>query len=168
MASKDYINEETATVWVDSGGDKVIPLSALAADAVAMGAYLDLGAAPRADRFSLEVLINGFATATVVGEEVRVFFSQSIATTGFDGAPTTDPTASVAGTITKEQMYNCLPVDVLSQYDTTAGSILKITGIVTLTSRYISPIIHNATADAFLTSTTTHKLTLTPIPREAQ
>jgi hypothetical protein len=168
MASKDYINPETSTVWVDSGGDKAITLASLASDSVAMGAYLDLGAAPRADKYALEVNINGFATSTVVGEEVRVFFTQSLNTTGFDGAPTTDPTASTAGTITEEQMYNCLPIDTLVQYDTNAGSVLKITSIVTLTSRYVAPIIHNATADAFAAGTTVHTITLTPIPREAQ
>ncbi len=168
MASKDYINPETPTVWVESGGDKVFDLSALASLGVEMGAYLDLGAAPRNDKFSFEMLINGFATTTVIGEECRLYFSQSEATTGFDGAPTTDPTATVAGVMTVGQLVNLLPVDTLIQYDTTAASVLKITGTVILKSRYVSPVLYNATADAFATSTTTHKLTLTPKPREAQ
>ena len=158
----------TATVWTDTGGDKLLDLGSLAADAVAMGAYLDLGASPRPTWHTFELLIDGFDTAPVVGETVLLYFSQSIATTNFDGNPTTDPTATVQGTITKDQLKNCLGPFIARVYSTTAGDELKITGKVELLGRYVSPIVHNSTADALLGTSDAHKLTLIPINDDIQ
>jgi hypothetical protein len=147
-----------------------MPFTGLAADGVVCGASLDLGAAPRAHEFTMEVTIDGFGTTTVVGEDVPVYFAQSEDGTNFDGAPNVEPTTASAGTYTTAQLPNLLgPIDFAIQTDVTAGTTLKITSAVRLTSRYVAPVIHNNTADAFATTATaTHKLVLTPKPREAQ
>jgi hypothetical protein len=170
MASKDYIQAETTTQWDDAGTDKVMPFTGLAADAVVCGAALDLGAAPRPDEFTVEVTIDGFGTTTVVGEDVPIYFAQSEDGTNFDGSPNTEPTTTTAGAYTTAQLPNLLgPVDFLIQTDVTATTTLKVTSAVRLTSRYIAPVIHNNTADAFATTASaTHKVILTPKPREGQ
>jgi hypothetical protein len=143
-------------------------LGGLASGAVVCGAYLDLGAAPRADLYEVTFKIDGFDTAPVVGQVVEVWFTQSNATTGFTGAPTTDPTATVAGTVTANQAENCTFAGVARVVSTTAGDDLKAVFTVRLTSRYVAPVIVNRTDDALLSTADAHTLVLTPIPQESQ
>lgn len=168
MANKIYINPETVIEWLNTGGDLDMDLGGLAADGVQMGAYHDQGAGVRAHRWGFELLIDGFDTAPVVGRSVHLFISQSITTTNFDGNPTTDPTDTAEGTMTVNQLKNCLPSDSAIVYSTTAGDELKVTGEVIITSRYFSPVIHNDTADALLSTADAHSLKMWPLPDEIQ
>lgn len=169
MANKIYINPETIIEWLNTGGDLDMDLGGLAADGVQMGAYHDQGAGVRAHRWGFELLIDGFDTAPVVGEPVVLYISQSLATTNFDGNPTTDPTPTAEGTMTVAQLANCgSPVGIAVVYSTTAGDELKITGECIITSRYISPVIHNNTADALLSTADAHSLKMWPLPDEIQ
>ena len=168
MASKSYQQAETATTWTDTGGDKAMDLGGLASGAAVCGAYLDLGVAPRADIFEGRLYIDGFDTAPVVGQVVEVRFTESNATTGFDGAPTTDPTVTVAGTITAAQAENCTFGGVARVVSTTAADNLQAKFRVKLTSRYVAPVIVNRTDDALLSTADAHTLVLTPIPQESQ
>ncbi len=168
MPSKSYQASETATVWTDTGGDELLDLGGLAASGVAMGSFLDLGASPRSDIYEVELLIDGFDTAPVVGEVVELWFSQSNATTGFDGQVTTDPTTSAQGTATAAQAENCTFACAARVYSTTAGDELQKRATIRLTGRYVSPIIVNRTADALLSTSDAHTVTLTPIPQEGQ
>lgn len=134
-----------------------------------MGAFLDLGVAPRPKRHKVVFLLTGFATAPVVGETVLLYFSQSDATTLFDGVPTTDPTLTVEGTMTENQIKNIgIPVVILSVVSTTAGDDLQARAEINLTGRYVAPVVHNNTADVLLGTADAHKITLTPIPDEIQ
>jgi hypothetical protein len=168
MANKIYINPETIIEWLNTGGDLDMDLGGLAADGVQMGAYHDQGAGVRAHRWGFELLIDGFDTAPEVGKAIHLFISQSIATTNFDGNPTTDPTDTAEGTMTVDQLKNCLPSDSAIVYSTTAGDELKVTGEVIITSRYFSPCIHNDTADALLSTADAHSLKMWPLPDEIQ
>lgn len=168
MANKIYINPESVIEWLNTGGSLDMDLGGLAADGVQMGAYHDRGANSQAHRWGFELLIDGFDTAPVVGEAVDFYISQSIGTTNFDGNPTTDPTDSAEGTMTVNQLKNCLPSDSAIVYSTTAGDELKITGEVLITSRYFSPVIHNNTADALLSTADAHSLKMWPLPDEIQ
>lgn len=167
-ANKVYIAPETAIVWTDSGGDELLDLGGAAAGTSTMGSFADLGPSSRSEYYNFELLIDGFDTAPVVGESVDLYFSQSIATTNFDGNPTTDPTTSAEGTITIDQLKNCMFVGSAVVYSTTVTDELKSTGIVRLTSRYVSVVVHNNTADALESTSETHKVTLIPIPPEVQ
>lgn len=170
MVNKVYNNPETSRTWSDSGttSDELLDLGGLAANSVAMGSYWDRGAGARAMEYEFEMLIDGFDTAPVVGETVVLYFSQSNATTNFTGNPTTDPTDTAQGTMTLDQAKNTLLAGVATVYSTTAADELKVTGTVFLTSRYISPVVHNNTADALLGTSDAHMITLTPIPAEIQ
>lgn len=168
MPNKVYSAPETSTTWTDTGGDKVMDLGSLAADGLVMGAYLDRGAGSRATKYRYELIIDGFATAPVVGENVVLMFSQSNDGTKFDGQPTTAPEASSEGTITANQAKNCMYVAAATVYSTTAADELQISGEVILSGRYIAPVIHNRTADALLGTSDSHTLELTPLPDEIQ
>lgn len=169
MPNKIYIAPGTVITWLNTGGDLDMDLGGLAADGVQMGAFHDRGAGSQAHRWGFELLIDGFDTAPVVGEAIFLFISQSITTTNFDGNPTTDPTAGAEGTMTVNQTRNLgSPSGVATVYSTTAGDELKITGEVLITSRYISPVIHNDTADALLSTADAHSLKMWPLPDEIQ
>ena len=167
-ATKEYIAPETTITWTDSGGDELLDLGGASAGTSTMGSFLDLGAGSRALDYEYEMTIDGFDSAPVVGETVVLYFSQSNATTNFDGNPTSDPTTSAEGTIIENALKNLILADAASVYTTAVGDELKISGIVRLPLRYVSPVVHNNTADALESSGDSHTVTLTPIPNESQ
>ena len=170
MATNIYQSKgSTSYTWDDAGtGDvNLITLSALGAAGVKVGSYQDMGAAPRPFRYEVEFFIDGFNAAPVVGAIVNLYFTQSNATTGFSGAPTTDPTSSAEGTGTDKQAFNMTQATPCVVHSTTAGDNLKAVGIVELTGRYIAPVVINNTAVALLTAGA-HLITLTPIFDQAQ
>ena len=172
MPSKSYQASETARTWSDTGttSDELMDLGGLVTDGVVMGSYHDLGASPRADLYEVELFIDGFDAATppVVGEVVELWFSQSNATTGFDGQPTTDPTDTVEGTMTIAQAENCTFACAVRVYSTTAADELQKRATIRLTGRYVSPVVINRTSDTLLGTSDAHMVTLTPIPQESQ
>lgn len=170
MPSKSYINPETSKVWTDTGGDKLLDLGGLTGTPKC-GAYLDLGAAPRADMFEVELFIDNFASGTVsVGQTVDLFFTQSNATTGFDGRLTTDPTTSAEGTVSADQVRNLLfACSAVIISATATSNLIQARAVVRLTSRYVAPVVYNRTSSGVLKSSSdAHKVTLTPIPQEGQ
>jgi len=162
MANKVYINEETTKTWTDTGGDYTMDLGALAADAVRVGAQGDLGAAPRPDQYSWKLVIDGFDTAPVVGETVDLYLAFSDGT-NIDG----DVGVSDAAGATVD-LPNLLFLGSAVVQTTTAGDNLIISGMVQIAQRYVSPVIHNNTADALLSTADSHKFILTPVPPEVQ
>jgi hypothetical protein len=169
MPSLNYMQTETATVWTDSGGDKLLDLGALGGSGTTrMGAYLDLGANSKADWYEAELFIDGFNGAPTIGGIIELWFAQSNATTGFDGQLTTDPTDTTAGTVTDGQKFNCIPALFLKIVSTTAGDGIQGRCRVKLTSRYVAPIVINWTSGTMLSTADAHTLTLTPIPQEGQ
>lgn len=170
MVNKIYINPETAVTWTNSGGDELMDLGAGGgADGVVMGSFLDLGSAARSEFYMYELTIDGFDTAPVIGESVLLYLSFSNATTNFDGNPTTDPTTSAEGTMTTDQLRNLLgPIAAASVYSTTAANELKVSGTVRIPFHYVSPVVHNDTADKLLSTSDAHTFILTPIPPELQ
>ena len=168
-ADEFYVNPEASVTWTDTGGDELLDAGGLAADAVVMGSFSDLGSGAHAENFNIEVTIDGFDTAPVVGEAVDIWISTSNATTNFDGNPTTDPTTTAEGTMTTAQLDNSMRVGSLIVYSTTAGDELKTTfQNFSITSRYVSVIIHNNTADALLSTSDAHKIVLIPSSIQAQ
>ena len=162
MANKIYINEETSKTWTDTAGDYTMDLGSLAADAVRVGQQGDLGAAPRADMYAWKLVIDGFDTAPVVGETVDLYlsFSDGVNVDGQVG------TSDAAGSTV--QLPNLLFLGAASVQTATASDELIISGTCQITQRYVSPVIHNNTADALLGTGDGHKFILTPVPAEVQ
>jgi hypothetical protein len=162
MANKVYIAEETAKTWTDTGGDYTLDLGSLAADAVRVGAQGDLGAAPRADQYQFKLVIDGFDTAPVVGETVDLYLAFSDGTYVDGDVGTADAAGFTA------DLPNLMYAGSASVQTITAGDNLIISGLVQITQRYVSPVIHNNTADALLGTSDAHKFILTPVPPEVQ
>jgi len=162
MANKIYINQETSKTWTDTAGDYTMDLGSLAADAVRVGQQGDLGAAPRADMYAWKLVIDGFDTAPVVGETVDLYlsFSDGVNVDGQVG------TSDAAGSTV--QLPNLLFLGAASVQTVTASDKLIISGTCQITQRYVSPVIHNNTADALLGTADAHKFILTPVPAEVQ
>lgn len=163
---KIYIDSEATTTWTDSGGDELLDLGDLAADAVVMGSFQDLGSGVRSLDYTFEFTISGFASDPVVGETIDLYWSQSNATTGFDGMPTTDPTTTAEGTLSVNALKNLILSGSTVVHTTSQTDELKISGMVQLPLRYVSVVVHNNAADALQgTGTDTHSVVLTPIPK---
>ena len=162
MANKVYIAEETAKTWTDTGGDYALDLGSLAADGVRVGAQGDLGAAPRADQYMFKFVVDGFDTAPVVGETVDLY----IATSDGNYVDGDVGTADAAGFTA--DLPNLMYLGSASVQTTTAADNLIISGVCQIAQRYVSPVIHNNTADALLGTSDSHKFILTPVPAEVQ
>lgn len=165
MPNKIYINEETSKIWTDTGGDAALDLGGLAAGAVRAGGELDLGAAPRSFLYRWTLVIDGFDTAPVVGEALNLFlaFSHDATQATRDG-----DLSGTDGTSTTAALKNLLALGSAIVQTTTAADEIVTSGIVEIFHRYVSPVVHNATADALLSTADAHKFILTPIPYEAQ
>lgn len=169
MVSLNYIQEETATVWTDTGGDKLLDLGSLGPGSLAMGAYLDLGTLSKADWYEAVLKIDGYSSNASVGDIFELWFAQSNDASNFDGQPTTAPGASTQGTITADQRFNCMPCLFIRAYSATLADVIQGRCRIKLTSRYIAPIVVNRSSAGVLQGTgDSHTLTLTPIPQEGQ
>ena len=174
MPSKSYIAPETSTTWTDSGGDKLLDLGGLATASAKVGAYLDRqpSGTARADIFEVEVFIDAFVSGggnPTVGNTVDLYFTQSNATTGFDGVLATDPTSSAEGSLTDlDSLPNLLYVGSVTVYQASETLTLKARFVTRLTSRYVAPVIVNRTGRALKSSSDAHKVVLIPIPQEGQ
>ena len=163
MANKIYINQETAIVWTDSGGDYAFDLGGLATLGVRVGAQGDLGAAPRASQYGWQLVIDGFDDSPVVGEEVHLYLAFSFGATDIDG----DVGASdAAGDV--NDLPNLLHIGTTVVASTAAADELIISGIVEIVARYVSPVVYNETVDTLLSTSDAHTFTLWPMPPEIQ
>lgn len=165
MTNKIYTQQETAIQWTDdaTGGDYTLDCGGLAADGVRAGDVGDLGAAPRADRYYWQLVVDGFDTAPVIGETVDLYLSFSPDGTDIDG-----DLSGVDGASSTVVLPNLLSLGSAVVQTTTAANELMISGIVEILARYVIPVVHNNTADALLSSGDAHTFTLYPMPPEVQ
>lgn len=167
MASKVYINVETAVAWKVSGGDEVIDLGAtVAADGVRVGAYHDWGAAPRAANYMWFLDIDGFDTAPVVGETIDLYVTQSEDATLWDGPESPGDTSDGAGNT--DRLKNLLFLGSAVVRSTTAADNVTASGVARIPARYFAPVVHNNTADTLLSTADAHEIRFYPIPDEVQ
>lgn len=161
MATKIYVARETATVWDDSAGDLVLTFNNLAAAAVRIGARKDFGAGSTAEFYEWRCTVQ-FETAPVVGETVNLFLSTSDGTQpdGEMGA------ADAAGTVNATKNCNFIGAVVVTSTD--AAHDMTASGVCRIDTRYVSPVVENATADNLKATANTSEFTLTPIPPESQ
>lgn len=164
MANKIYVAQETALDWTDdtTGGDYTLDLGSLAAGSVRVGDRGDLGSASRAFVYEWRMVIDGFDSSPVVGEAVEIYIATSEGTYEDGDVGTTDAAGSTV------QLPNLLHVGNAVVQTTTAGDNLQTSGIVEIYSRYVTPVVYNATADALLGTSDAHHFYLTPMPPEVQ
>ncbi len=164
MAKKIYIAPETVIGWSDAGGDYALDLGTTggAADAVRVGARADLGSGSRSEWYEWRIKIDGFDTAPVVGETVDVYLATSDGTVedGEVGVANADGVTAA--------LKNLHYIGSATVQTTTAADNLQASGVCRIASRYVSPVIHNNTADKLLSSSDDHWFWLTPCPPELQ
>ena len=159
--SKQYVARETSTVWSDSAGDLVCTLNNLAAGAVRVGARLDIGASPTAEKYSWRFTCQ-FESAPVVGETIPIYLSWSDGTEE-DGQC---GTADAAGDT--NMIKNMKLIGVLVVTSTDAAHDMTASGTTKIPTRYVSPVIYNKTADNLKATNDTSEFTLTPAPPQMQ
>ena len=158
MPNKIYLAPETAQTWTDSGGDYTLTLASLAADGVRVGAQHDLGSASRSRLYAWRFVVDGFGTAPVVGETVDVYVATSDGTYVDGNVGTSDAAGSTVA------LPNLLFLGSATVQTTSTTDDLVISGQVELSHQYVSPVIHNNTADALSGG----RFILTPVPDEIQ
>ena len=170
MAAGDVLWKEGTTItWTDSGGDEELDLGGADGDAgdVCVGSYHDFGAAPRPFDYRLDIDIDGFSSAPTVGQQVLVYISEASSTSLFTGPEAPADTTDSTGDINRlPNMLGPFPVTVRS---TTSGDNLRASYEFRSSSRYLAPVVHNATAVELLTSSDAHTVKITPLyPNVAQ
>lgn len=166
MANEIYLVRGTAITWTDSGGDEVLDLGALAADGVRVGAYHDWGTGAQPDAYYWELDIDGFNTAPVVGEAVNFYLCESLDATLWTGPESPSDTSDGAGATNR--LPNLKLIGAAIVRSTTAGDNLVASGSFQSAARYVSPVIHNNTADALLSTADNHELHITPVYYQMQ
>ena len=161
MANKEYVARETPIVWDDSAGDLVMTLNNLATTALRLGARKDFGAGSTAEWFTWRLTVQ-FATAPVVGETVLIYLSWS------DGSEEDGQLGAADAAGDANSVKNMKPIGALIVTSTDADHDMTASGICRIPTRYVSPCIHNNTADNLRATANTSEFTLTPIPPELQ
>jgi len=162
MANKVYVARETPIVWGDTAGDLAMTINNLAAGAGRVGAERDFGAGSTAEWFTWRLTVQ-FETAPVVGETVDVYLSTSDGTEE-DGQEGVANAAVGDNNSLKNMLFigSLVVTSVAPAHDMTASGVCRIP------TRYVSPVIHNNTADNLKATNDTGEFTLTPIPPEVQ
>lgn len=161
MADKIYVARETAVKWTDTAGDEPITLKNLAAGAVRLGDRYDWGAGSTSEWYEWRCTVQ-FETAPVVGETIDIFLSTS------DGAEEDGQlgVADAAGDTNSIKNMHFIGSVVVTSTD--ADHDMTASGICRIATRYVSPCIHNNTADNLRNDDDMSEFTLTPIPPEVQ
>ena len=167
MANEDYIRFGTPVVWTDSGGDEVLDLGGLGANAVRVGSFHDWGIDPRPDGYLLEIDIDGFASAPTAGQQVAVYLSESQDGTTFSGPESPADASDGVGNVGRlPNLKGPYPV---YAWSTTAGDNLTKIYSINSASRYVSPVVHNLVGNPnLLSSGDNHTVTITPYYRQLQ
>ena len=161
MANKQYIARETPIVWSDTAGDLVCTYNNLAAGAVRVGARKDFGAGSTSEWYTWRLTVQ-FETAPVVGETVPIYLSWS------DGTEEDGQLGAADAAGDTNSIKNMKLIGILVVTSTDAAHDMTASGICWIPTRYVSPVIHNATADNFKATNDTSEFTLTPVPPESQ
>ncbi len=161
MANKDYVARETPVVWSDTAGDLVMTLNNLAADAVRIGAQKDWGAGSTSEWYEWRLTVQ-FDTAPVIPESVDIYLATS------DGTEEDGQVGVADAAGDTDTLRNLKFIGSLNVTSTDADHDMTASGICRITTRYVSPVIHNDTADNLQATNDTGEFTLTPIPPELQ
>ena len=162
MANKVLVARETPIVWSDTAGDLVMTLNALATTVARVGAQKDFGAGSTSEWYSWRLTVQ-FETPPVVGETVDVYLSTSDGTEEDGQEGVADADVGDNGSLKNMHYIGSLVVTT-----TDAAHDMTASGICRITTRYVSPVIHNNTADNLKATNDTGEFTLTPIPPEVQ
>jgi len=162
MATKVYIAREAPVVWSDSAGDLVLTLNALGVGAGRIGARKDLGAASTSYQYSWRFTCQ-FDDEPVVGETINLYLCTS------DGTrPDGELGVADAALAAEDKMKNLYHIGNLIVDVATKEIDFTSSGVCTIPTRYVSPVVWNNTVDVLENVNDVSEFTLTPIPFESQ
>jgi len=158
-----YNTRETALVFADSSQtpDANLTLSALAADAGRVSDQQDL-TATSSRMYEWRAVVQ-FGTAPVAGEAVNSYAAYGDTTVQDGGVGTMDSALGSVNTLPNLHFIGSVVVDT-----TSTNTDVVASGVFACSSRYITIVVHNNTADALRTSGTVNNVTITPIPDQIQ
>ncbi len=162
MANLVYTARGTPIVFQDSGGDAVITLNGLAADAKRISARYDMGSGSKPTLFEIRATYQ-MNTGGEIGEDLRVWIAPSDGTRPDGEEGTTDAALSSDNKLANMQLALSVPVDTVSTATNITGS-----GVVFIASRYFQVCVAAPESDALQASANVSHVTLTPIPSEVQ
>jgi len=163
MATKVYIARGTVTTWQDTAGTLVMTLKNLAASTgMRVGAVLDLGAG--STPFKFEWRFTGQWETTPEFGEVLDFYIATSDGTRSDG----EVGAADAAVTSANQLTNLLHIGNLKVDNQTASANMTASGVFTVETRYLSPVVANLTVDNLKNTDDTCKFTITQIAYESQ
>ena len=164
MATKDiYVNPGAAKTWKDSAGDFVMTMASLATAGGRIGAQWDRGAGaqPALYRWQFRWRAN---TAPTVGNLVRLYLA-----IGDDGTYISNGLGTADAAVASEALCgNCLPIDSVEVTEAVTTRDFVKAGLIWIRSRYVSPIVFNASGVSFHATSTNQEFRLTAVPDQIQ
>lgn len=168
MANKVYVNPETVKVFKNSGGDVTFTLTSVADAAGRISARLDLGAGPRARRYTVAIKTKWAATPTLkyAGRLYVVAWLGEGATPdiGSGDFGSTDAAASDENQLVNLQQIETVVVDEAG----TNPHQRVMEGSFEYVHRHISLLFWNAGGAALSSTAGDHEIRLIPVPDEVQ
>ncbi len=161
MANKIYQHDESAIIWLSSGGTEAFTPTSLASAAGRQGAHHDFGTSARPRLFVWRAWIKPGGTR-VVGEGIRIYLKTSDGTRHDNDDGTGDIAVSAADKLRNLRQLGAI------QIDENAAVEMVASGIVEIGARYAAPVFWNGTANALSSTAADFGFSLTPIPDEVQ
>jgi hypothetical protein len=163
MANKILTAIGTVVKWQDSGADLVMTLASLANGAGRVGAQKDWGAGSIEGKYKVRVRFRSNATPTV-GNVIRVYLSTAQDTTFQDG----DLGTADAAVSSEALLANCVFVGSVEVDEASTSKDFIATFIVELRSRYVAPVIWNASGQALHATASNNAVEMWPLADEIQ
>lgn len=162
MANAIYGQIGTPIVFKDSGGDAVLTLQNLGFGVGRISARYDRGAGSKPQWYQVTSDIQ-YATAPQLGEFAEVYLSQS------DGTLADGSIGTADAALTADKLRNLKLISVNEVDTTSTNTDIVSSGVVFISSRYISTGAWNrSSGDNFRNTANTSQIILTPIPPEIQ
>ncbi len=172
MPTKIYQAEET-DLWAVPAAATQAEDAIFECDGIADGtgwqsAQIDLGAAPRSDRFKFKGFLQLQATTPVVGNTIRQYLSTSRTATASTAKASNDDGLTSVVVSAEDKLKNLMQIDSIIVDQAAADIEFVASGEVTLLERYVQIVWWNASGAAISTDVDESGFVLTPIPMQSQ
>lgn len=160
-----YLTTKTAFTWKGSGGDAVLSMTSVANGAGRLGGRLDLGAFPKPGWYRLFAEMKPQATPTV-GNLIRIYlahWNDDSTPAWADGA-----VGSADAAFATENDLKNLKLALNLRVENASSRLIRGSGLVYIPTRYVSPVVWNASGAALTTTATDHFIAITPIVDDIQ
>lgn len=163
MANKILVNTGTVATWAASGGTHVLTATSLANGAGRLGDQRDMGSGVVSRWYEWQFRWRAGAAPTV-GNVVRVYLA-----TGRDGTYVSGALGTTDAAVSAEDLLrNCDFLGAVEVDEASTSKDFVRRGLLYLRSRYVSPVIWNASGVAFSATAAHMEFALWPSDDELQ